>query len=138
MNHNRKNAQYYINEEKRTITCVLQNCQNDLYEVINSIDCDCNMRFDCCFDMNYHELKMKKVYVGVAKCAPDDTWDVEYGKLLAFHRAKHNHDTDFFRKAQHFIQSFDDLLVEYCTGINRIGDKFRKNADRRRDELDLE
>ena len=72
-------VRYIVNKEKKTIVCCLQNC----HEIaINRI---IKYARDYFPGVEYY---ISDNYIGIAKCAPEDTWDEEFGKKLALKRAK--------------------------------------------------
>lgn len=132
--HSRKNAIYHINEEERVVVCVISGCSMDFDNFLTSME---KKLRNSVYIYDTSSL-MRKNYVGVARCAPEDTFDVEKGKLLAFQRAKRKYDTDFFRHAQKFIDTLDNVMDAYIEAINTIGIKFSENANRREQELNIE
>ena len=132
-NRSRKNATYHINKDKRVITCVLHNCTDDFNDFEHSVHDKRERRLVVAY--LYAGFAMKKGYVGIARCAPEDEWDEEKGKLLAFHRAKRAYDVDFFRCAQNFVDDLDRCMDEYLQAINEVGARFTRNAGRRALEL---
>jgi hypothetical protein len=74
---------YLIDEENRTITAKIP-----VDSAVDSFYSDCNKRD--IFGWYDGELEIRtygKYFVGVAKCAPEDTFDIEIGKRLARDRA---------------------------------------------------
>ena len=80
----RNELQYVINEEKKTVTCIAWDCENDLIEYLLKKSSD-SFTLDTLVQ-NYEKLLLNHKYVGTAKCSPEDTFDVEIGKKIA--RAK--------------------------------------------------
>lgn len=73
-----------VNPEKRRVICFLYNCENiALNRIKKYVPC-----FNTEIFAKKYKLKIDPVYVGIAKCAPEDEFDVEYGKKLALTRAK--------------------------------------------------
>lgn len=70
---------YYINEEKRTVVAKMP-----LSTVANDIDNNC-LKKGLKFIPAYREIKKypHKNIIGIAKCAPEDTFDIETGKRIA-------------------------------------------------------
>lgn len=67
---------YFINEEKKVVVCKIE-------------DCSCSLVCDMCH-MNWpsHEdLFIADEFIGKAKCSPEDTFDIEIGKQIAYKRA---------------------------------------------------
>ena len=86
------NVRYEIDEINKTIHAILF-CDYDEPQIVfrNKIDKyikgegECLVGYQVCNDDKY---RIDSMYKGVAKCHPDDTFDVEYGKRLALLRAK--------------------------------------------------
>jgi hypothetical protein len=67
---------FFVNEEKKTVVCKLENCSRALI---------CDM---CRKGWPAHEgLVIDNEFTGKAQCSPDDTFDVEIGKQIAYNRA---------------------------------------------------
>lgn len=67
---------YFINKEKKTVICKLEDCCSELI-------------FDMC-EKGYPShvaMMIEDVFVGKAKCSPEDAFDVEVGKKIAYGRA---------------------------------------------------
>lgn len=60
-----KNVKTYVNEEKKTVTTVIE----------------------ACIKMPETDTEFFKRFVGKAKCAPEDKFDVEIGKKISKNRA---------------------------------------------------
>ena len=75
-------VKYFINEEKRTITALLELEESERYAIADfaSEECLCGLA-------GYGRLKLHRTYAGVATCLPEDTWDEEYGKMIARRKA---------------------------------------------------
>ena len=77
-------VKYFVNEEKRTITALLELEDTERYEIMHYA-----------YDMNtfnflgiqFEKLKLHRTYAGVVTCLPEDTWNEEYGKMLARRKA---------------------------------------------------
>ena len=75
-NLNRVRTEYIVNEEKRVVVCQ-----------ITAVD-DFNTRLvKYGFEPRRDKKGSVKCYRGVARCHPDDEWNVTYGKRLAEYRA---------------------------------------------------
>lgn len=75
--------EFKVFKDKGVVVCKLYDCETIAIRRINKytrISCYSYNRFD-------NDL-INDVYVGVARCAPEDTFDEEYGKKLALARAK--------------------------------------------------
>ena len=102
--YNRVQTEYIINEEKRVVVCQ-----------ITAID-DLNMRLvKYGFNPHYNYSKVK-TYRGIARCHPDDVWNVTYGKRLAEYRASKKRVKDVNQEIEKFIDKLQKCslaLVKY-------------------------
>lgn len=72
---------YRVNYERGIVACVLTGCK---YIALHRIE----KYAPHVYAWEIPGLEIDDTYVGVAKCAPDDEFDLEYGKQLALVRAK--------------------------------------------------
>lgn len=78
-------VKYFINEEKRTITALLELEDTERHEVIHyGYDVGVNFVASKAVIAN---LILHRTYTGVVTCLPEDTWDVDYGKTIARRKA---------------------------------------------------
>ena len=91
------NTKYYVNEEKKVVVCVL--IVTD--EILNKLH-----KYGLAEEYFPYESDVRK-YTGVARCAPEDEFDVEYGKRLAEYRASYKRWKDVNRE-----------LLDYATEVN--------------------
>lgn len=125
-------CKFYVDESAKTVICVINKTQDLVLDFIRD-----NFGFtDVDFDdaMNWYgkfqkSLKMPKSFVGRAKCAPDDTWDEEAGKLIAFSRAKDKCYKSFFKRANLYIQTVDRRLGDMITAFNDFGTKLENKQE---------
>lgn len=137
-----KDCRFYVNEDARTVVCVIPYTKNMLVNFIieHFQFSDINM-YDC-ID-TWHSIFAKKLYmpnsfVGKAVCAPEDEWNEETGKLIAFSRAKDKCYKSFFKRANTFVQAIDRRLGDMIEMFNDFGIKLedkREGMHQRIDEL---
>lgn len=127
-------CKFYVNEAERTVVCVIpqsveegdrRNFTRNM--VTDFIDDNFSFR-----EMNFRylsnsvfrdELRMPGTFIGKAVCSPDDEWDEEVGKMIAFSRAKDKCYKSFFKRANHFIQTLDRRLGDMIEQFNDFGMK---------------
>lgn len=78
------------------------------------------------------KLKMPNKFVGVATCGPDDVWDENVGRLIAFDRMKDNLNKSFFKRANTFVAEMEKRLDIFCERVNGYGEKLEHNMNRRK------
>lgn len=78
-------TRYVVNEEKRTVACIIYDCEFDLLNFVHKHSMDSSINLCSGFILDAH-------YSGVAKCAPEDTFDAKIGKDLAYKRARKKYE----------------------------------------------
>lgn len=80
---NLSDIEFYVNKKKGTVACKLSNCSsiaiNRIYRYTDNV-----IRWIAKPD----RYLIDDVYLGIAKCAPEDSFDEEYGKKVALLKAK--------------------------------------------------
>ena len=79
------------------------------------------------------KLKMPNKFIGVATCGPDDVWDENIGRLIAFDRMKDNLNKSFFKRANTFVAEMEKRLDIFCDRVNGYGMKLETNMNRRKE-----
>ena len=97
---NRVTTEYKVNEEKRTVVCIIKTT-NDISSRLVKYDLSTNEIF--LFDPD-------RIYKGIARCAPDDTWDEEYGKRLAEYRASRARQVDVNNELKNYIKTISKRI----------------------------
>ena len=136
----RSDCQFYVNEEKRTVVCVIPNTKDALLDFISD-----NFRFKnvdfyeaVFWNDNYSRsvLTLPDSFVGKAVCAADDEWDEELGKVIAFQRARTKFYTSFFKRANALAQAIDCRLGDMIEEFNAFGMRVQDNQDALQDYID--
>ena len=119
-------CKFYVNEEERTVICVIPKTDWMVLDFIGQ-HCAWSGDFDFShYNLNYNieqQLLMPKSFVGKAKCMPEDEWNEETGKLIAFSRAKDKCYKSFFKRANLFVQRLDARLGDMIGIFNDFGMK---------------
>lgn len=112
---------YVINEEKRTCVAILEGTQHDAITKINKM-CKSEVRFSDEADIWVYDIKNSKYampnkFVGIAKCSPEDEWDVEIGKSVArkklldkYHKELRNREAKFLDNILYIADRFVEEL----------------------------
>lgn len=116
-------CKFYVNEEAKIVVCVIPTTEWMLNDFINE-----NFDFPN-FDVgesiwnNRASYRMPKSFMGKAVCSPEDEWDEELGKMLAFSRAKDKCYRSFFKRANALVNTMDRRLNEMITVFNKMGER---------------
>ena len=79
------------------------------------------------------KLKMPNKFLGISTCGPDDVWDENVGRLIAFDRMKDNLNKSFFKRANTFVAEMEKRLDIFCERVNGYGMKLETNMNRRKE-----
>lgn len=131
-------CRFYVNEEERTVICVIPNTREMLVDFIlehfvwDSID------FWRALGGRFYrvDLKMPHSFVGKAVCAEGDEWNEETGRMIAFSRAKDKCYKSFFKRANKFVQAVDEKLGEMIELFNAFGLKLETKRQALQDQID--
>lgn len=89
--------------------------------------------FQWCDEPLESKLEMPNKFIGVATCGPDDVWDENVGRLIAFDRMKENLNKSFFKRANTFVAEMEKRLDLFCERTNAYGMKLEANMNRRKE-----
>lgn len=127
-------CRFYVNEAERTVVCVIPqfveegHCRNFICDMVTDFIQE-NFMFP---EIDFHyameskltdELRMPSTFMGKAVCSPDDEWNEEVGKMIAFSRAKDKCYKSFFKRANRFVQTIDRRLGDMIEKFNDFGMK---------------
>lgn len=112
-------CEFYVNEEKRTVVCVLPNTEL--------------MARNFIFNNHYHnysydyytnsKFKMPSCIRGSAKCSPGDEWDPEFGKVVAFKKMKWKLLREWFKVVEGFFKNQDNFLDKIMDEANTASER---------------
>lgn len=123
-----KNCHFFIDENKRKVVCVIENTENLVNDFIMG---QTALNYWFLPDEVINKLIMPNRFSGVATCAPEDTWDIEVGKAIAFSRAKYKLNTSFFKRANYLVNEIDRRLGRVVESFNAYGEHVDRNNNKR-------
>lgn len=127
-------CKFYVNEEKRTVVCVIEDTENAFINYV----CygDDSLQHVELYGKLLKVLEMPNSFCGKAVCAEEDNFDVELGKMMAFQRARHKFYSSFFKRAGLLVSTIDDELERFSAAVNRIGAKVSDNFEGMNQKID--
>ena len=135
-------CKFYVDESSRTVICVIPNTRHMVVDFIEEHfrykDINPYNTIDFWNSKWYKELEMPASFMGKAKCAEEDEWNEDAGRLIAFSRAKDKCYKSFFKRANKFVQTFDRRLGDMIETFNDFGLKLegkRELIETKIDEL---
>ena len=125
-------CKFYIDEKARTVVCVIPKTKDMVIDFIrenfNFQDVDMYNAIDY-WSKWIKNLNMPYSFMGKAKCADEDEWNEETGRMIAFSRAKDKCYKSFFKRANMFVQLVDRRLGDMITVFNDFGMKLDEKRE---------
>jgi len=118
----------YIDEEKRTIVCVLTGAET---EAISRIQKIINLKFETSLRAICGKSFINDKYVGKAKCDPGDEWNEELGIELAEARAYAKFNLAMYNALDNFsdiLGSAIDAIDDECCRYSELADDAENKA----------
>lgn len=117
-------CKFYVNEEKRTVVCKIPNTR---YLLIDFLSREADYKgFSPVTGANHSlfaTLTMPNTFTGKAVCNPEDQWNEELGKKIAFNRAVQKVYASFYKRAQSFYMNVTLSVQNMVNVFNKFGDK---------------
>lgn len=130
-------CKFYTDEEAGTVVCVIPNTRDLVLDFIWDHFQWADVNLSDALDLKLRrELRMPKSFMGKAKCAAEDDWDEETGKLIAFSRAKDKCYKSFFKRANMYVQTLDRRLGDMISAFNDFGLKLENKRDALQDQIE--
>lgn len=140
LNIKKEDCRFIVNEEKRTVVCIIEETRALLFRFIDPYSWDIQVRIGSLHFVPEKrlllDLMLPDKFIGKAICSKDDKWDPEVGKLIAFDRAKNKLHSAFFKRAQLFSNEIDKSLTQLVTSFNEYGEQLSKSADKRAKKIE--
>ena len=109
---------YIVNEEKGIVVCIISDCECNAIALIDSTTNSMIPGFpmpDTFF--------MSDKYKGIAKCSNEDTFDIEYGKKLAYRKAYLKYATALEKKVRYIAKTHEEYRKEMAVKFDKAVSK---------------
>ena len=129
----KEDCKFYVNKERRAIACVInivneRPVQDAAHNFLSILE------YDGIQIWPQIKSKLRTSYVGLAKCSPQDEWNEETGKKIAFARAKIAFYKDFFRVFKEYLTRLNDAARKadevYTTIFSKVYSNIEKIIDK--------
>lgn len=121
-------CKFYVNEDKRVVVCVIPRTRRMVSDFIQQHFEFNDINFWYALE-NVNKIHMPDSFIGKAVCAPEDEWDEELGRMIAFSRAKDKCYKSFFKRANTFVQQVDRRLGNMIEMFNDFGLKLESKKE---------
>ena len=130
-------CRFYVNEEERTVVCVIPKTKYMLEEFAKQHFKWNDFDFDFGIDYGYMKsLYLPSSFIGKAVCAESDEWNEELGRKIAFSRAKDKCYKSFFKRANKLVQTLDRRLGDMIDTFNDFGLKLEGKREALQQQID--
>ena len=131
----RYKVQYIVKEDERVVICIINGTRNYFSDYMNNRLYNQDY-LDSVALYTEGKYNLKNSYSGVARCAPDDEWNEELGRKIAFNRAKEKLNSAFFKRAKTYVNEVDNRFNQLIGVINGYGARLTLDADARDKEIE--
>lgn len=133
-------CRFYVNEEERTVVCVIPGTRkmvlNFIEDHFSFNDVNLYDAINCWGNKWYDELELPSSFMGKAVCSTEDEWNEELGRKIAFSRAKDKCYKSFFKRANKFVQTVDRRLGDMIDMFNDFGLKLENKREALQKQID--
>lgn len=123
-----KDCRFYVNEAERVIVCVIPHTRRMVSDFIQQHFSFGDVDFWYALE-DVDKVRMPDSFIGKAVCSPDDEWNEELGKMIAFSKAKDKCYKSFFKRANTFVQMVDRRLGDMIDSFNDFGMKLENKRE---------
>lgn len=115
-------VEFYINEENRIVTSTIKYCRFDVLDILRK---EHDMNFCGFWDMpkQFAKVELPVTLKSVAKCHPDDTFDIETGKRVARKKLEAKYWEKIHKRMKILSEVFYDIAHECEYQAECAGDK---------------
>ena len=132
LNIKQKDCQFYVDIPHRKVVCVYTGANHLLYDYISSLNR--SLLYEVPVKV-FNRLAMPNTFSGIATCSPEDEFDENYGRLLAFNKMKYKLNSSFFKRANLFVNTLDREIDRIATEIDKVGEGLTNGHNRREEKL---
>lgn len=128
-------CRFYVNEAERVVVCVIPYTRSMVSDFIQQHFSFGDVDFWYALD-DVDKVRMPDSFIGKAVCSPDDEWNEELGKMIAFSKAKDKCYKSFFKRANTFVQMVDRRLGDMIDSFNDFGMKLENKREALQNQID--
>ena len=136
VNIKKEDCKFIVKPDQRVVVCVIEG--SHIRTLLTDFVSDFYFR-----DLDLYvphpaakKLEMPGSFIGKAVCAPEDEWNEETGRKIAYSRAKHKLYMSFFKRANLYVQIIDRRLNDIMTQFNELGEALSENQDKLEEEIE--
>lgn len=124
-------VKYVVLPEMRMVKCFLTDTQNVANDTLLDVDGDIATS-----EVYHPRYKMPNQYLGVAHCNPNDEWNPELGKQIAYDKAREKLDRSLFKRLQLYVNRCDKHYNDVVNSINVLGRRLSQSHDHRTERIE--
>ena len=126
----KEDVKYVVNPEQRKVVAYIEGTKNMFTDFLEE-----NYPYydyPIWGDPIREKLAMPNRFCGISTCGPDDEWNEDTGRLIAFDRMKDSLNKSFFKRANTYVNEMEKRLDLFCDRTNAYGQKLEYNTNRRK------
>ena len=113
---------FYVNEENRIVTATIKYCARDVLSILHK---ECGFDFNGFWDVpkQFDKIYLSATLKSIARCHPDDVFDVEIGKHVARKKLESKYWEKIHKRMKILSEVFYDIAHECEYQAECAGDK---------------
>ena len=126
-----QDCRFIVKRDEKVVVCILPKTKFLFIDFINL-----NLPNFITDEIYEKRLELKNYYVGVAKCSPEDEFNEEIGRRVAFAKLKEKLRAAFYRRADYYIQTYDNFMEKQVQNIDELLDKWTGEIEHERKNIE--
>ena len=130
----KNDVKYSVNKEKRTVVAYVDGTAKMFEEFLEDNKAPLPSE-----DSYWYGIPVKRMpnhFSAKAVCSPDDEWDEELGKRIAFDRLKNKINYSFFARADNYINLMNKKMTSFVERLNNYNNKLHNCARYRAEKIE--
>lgn len=130
----KKNCKFYVDKDARIVVCVIPDTRFTFVRFIEKNTAAYQIALP--FPYPYDEYYFPSSISAKAKCAPEDEWNEEYGRELAYQRAKEKYYRYFFNLTDKYFAYIEKQVSRCAELFDGVQARLNKKADTQHESED--
>lgn len=137
------NCLFVVNKKKGVVVCRIEDTSDQFINYVKEKVLYPIMSFNSCFwndlvmSKYYNKLKMPNEFIGIARLGEGDEWNEDYGRRLAYYRAREKYNRSFYKRAKTYFDLYDNILDQANEILVASWQKSNRNQERLKESLNL-
>lgn len=138
-----ENCTFVVDKENKRVICYVEHTKRMFIDYLNGnsrigsrMDEEFCYNHDIKFGSNFEKkLEMPNKFFAIAKCNPDDAWDEDVGRVVAFSKLKDKVIKSFFKRAKTYFDFTEKALDTFEYKLSTLQSDLHINQIKRNEYI---